>query len=707
MTKRKLKPATLKKLKKKIRHQVLQVLIDAGGKAMNYKQIAARMEERDNKVKLLIVECLKELTQEEKLVEKDKGKYAYDGKPMNILEGTIDISKWGRGYLISDEREEDVLIPKKYVGRALNGDRVLVELYKKKNDWNGKVVSILERKTDTFVGIVNRSNGMVFLDLPNNSHISLFIPKGKDLGAEDGIKAVGRMTDWPESTNNPFGEIIEVLGSEGEARTELDAIMWEFNLPREFNQETLAQADKLKVDVSEGALKGRKDLRQITTFTIDPDDAKDFDDALSYTKLGDDIELGIHIADVSHFVREGDPIDKEALNRGTSVYLVDQVVPMLPEILSNNLCSLRPNEDKYCFSVIVKMDQSAKVKEHWIGRAIINSDRRFTYQEAQEIIDGSSGDHEGELRHLHDLSQKMRRKRLKDGALAFSGTEFKFKLDEDHQPVEIIEKKMGTANQLVEEFMLLANRLVAEEISNNKKNKRPFVYRIHDKPDPAKLTELQRFVGQLGYELKTDVEHASHDLNALIDSAKGKPEEKVISQMAIRTMAKAEYSVDNIGHYGLAFENYSHFTSPIRRYPDLLAHRLVEVYLVGKTILSEAEIEKRNKHCSIMEKRASDAERASVKYMQALYMSKFIGHEFEGIVSGLTKWGIYVELSNKCEGMIPLISMRDDKYYFEEDSFMVIGKRYKEVFKMGQNLKVRVADCDVLKRQVDLELVED
>ena len=372
MSKGKLKPVSLKKLKKKLKFQSFQVLVRSGGQAMNYKQVAAKMGEKDNRVKLLIVESLKELTQEGKLLEKDKGKFVYGGKPMNTLEGRIDISKWGKGYLISDEREQDVLIPPKHINRALNGDTVLVELYKKKNDWNGKVISVLERKTDTFVGIIDRSKGNVFLDIPNNKHISLFIPKGKDLGAKDGIKAVGRIMDWPESANNPFGEIIEILGNEGEARTELDAIMWEFNLPMAFTRESLDQAEKLKVEVSPKELEKRKDLRAISTFTIDPDDAKDFDDALSYNMVGEDLEVGIHIADVSHFVKEGDAIDEEALNRATSVYLVDQVIPMLPEKLSNNLCSLRPNEEKFCFSVIVKLDKNGKVKERWIGK---NSDR--------------------------------------------------------------------------------------------------------------------------------------------------------------------------------------------------------------------------------------------------------------------------------------------------------------------------------------------
>lgn len=707
MNKNRSKPGKLKKLKKIIRTKTFQTLIDESGRALNYKQVASRMGETDNKVKLLIVESLKELTSEGRLVERDTGKYSYQGMPVNIVEGRIDISKWGKGFLVQKDVESDIPIPAKYLNRALNGDTVQVELYKKKNEWNGKVISVIKRKTETFVGIIDRSNGTIFLDIPSNKHISLFIPKGKDLGGEKGQKAVGKITDWPESANNPFGEILEILGEVGEAKTELDAIMWEFDLPMSFSDELMKKANGLSIDLNKKELSLRRDLRKVNTFTIDPDDARDFDDAISYEYKEDILEVGVHIADVAHFVKEGDLIDKEALNRGTSVYLVDKVVPMLPEKLSNNLCSLRPNEEKFCFSVIISLDNKGMVKDRWVGKTVIESDRRFTYQEAQHIIDGENGDHKEAILKLHEIAQKMRSDRLKEGALAFGGSEFKFILDEEKQPIEIFEKKMGAANQLVEEFMLLANKVVAERIANDLKVKRPFVYRIHDKPDPEKLKNLERFVAQLGYELKTNVDHASRDLNALMNSVKGKPEEKVISQMAIRSMSKAEYSVNNIGHYGLAFENYSHFTSPIRRYPDLLIHRLLGEYLEGKNSLSEKEIEKRNKHCSLMEKRASEAERASVKFMQSLYMFQFIGREFEGLVSGLTRWGIYVELSNKCEGMIPLMNMRDDKYYFEEDSFMVIGKRYKQTFKMGQELKVRVFDCDVLKRQVDLELVDD
>jgi len=700
------KPVKLKKLKKKLKLKTLQVLIDEKGKALNYKQVSARLEERDNSVKLIIVEALKELTDEGKIKENEKGKYAYVGKPKNVIEGRIDISKWGRGFVKHEDFEEDISISKKNIRKALNGDLVLVELYKKKNKWAGRVLNILERRTETFVGIVSRRNNIIFLDSESNGHVSLFIPAGKDMNAPNGVKAVGKILNWPDTAENPFGEIIQILGEEGEIRTELDAIHWEFDLPKKFPQIVIDKANALKMEVSEIDLKERRDFRSVPTFTIDPDDAKDFDDALSFVDKDGFYEIGIHIADVSHYVKEGDALDKEARLRATSVYLVDQVIPMLPEELSNFLCSLRPNEDKFCYSVWIKMDKSAKIQDYWIDKTIINSNRRFTYAEAQEIIDGSDGEFKNEIRTLKDLSQKIKAERLKSGALAFGGNEFKFKLDEELQPIDIYEKTMGTANQLIEEFMLIANRIVAEEIGKHPKEKKPFVYRVHDKPKSDKLAELQKFVSFLGYELKTTVEDASRDLNRLMDSAKGKPEEKIISQMAIRTMSKAEYSVDNIGHYGLAFEHYSHFTSPIRRYPDLLVHRLLNEYLHKKTILSEDEIERRNKHCSLMEKRAAEAERASIKYMQAVYMSQFVGKDFEGRVSGLTKWGIYVELSNKCEGMVSFNSMRDDQYYFDEDSFMVIGKRYKETLKMGDKVKVFVSDCNILKRHIDLELIE-
>ena len=674
------------------------------GKSLNYKQVSARLGEKDNSVKLLIVESLKELSREKKLKEVEKGKFSYVGKSTNLIEGRIDISKWARGYVKHENFDEDITVSRKNLNKALNGDLVLIELYKKKNQWAGRVVSVLERRSEMFVGVISKHNDTVFLDLDSNKHVSLFIPKGKDLNAEDGIKAVGRITDWPDSAESPFGEIVEILGEEGEIKTELEAIHWEFNLPKEFPKETLELSNQLTFKLDPKEVADRKDFRPITTFTIDPDDARDFDDALSFKKIENLYEIGIHIADVSHYVKEGDALDREALNRGSSVYLVDQVIPMLPEKLSNDLCSLRPNEDKYTYTVSVQMNDKAEVKDHWIGKTLIHSDRRFTYGEAQEIIDGKSGDFQEEIRTLDKLSKILKERRLNSGALAFGGTEFKFKLDEDKQPIEIFEKSMGSANHLIEEFMLLANRIVAEEIGKKPKEKKPFVYRIHDKPDPDKLSELQKFVSFLGYDLKTTVENASRDLNRLLEQSSGKAEEGIITQMAIRTMSKAEYSVDNIGHYGLAFEHYSHFTSPIRRYPDLLAHRLMKEYFQEKTLLNEEEIERRNKHCSLMEKRAAEAERASIKYMQAVYMSRFIGRSFEGRISGLTKWGVYVKMSNLCEGMVSFSSMKDDQYYFDEDSYMVIGKRYKETIRMGDEVKVFVADCDVLKRHVDFRI---
>ncbi|MEM7162784.1 MAG: ribonuclease R [Bacteroidota bacterium] len=699
-----MKPAKLKKLKKRIKLKTFQTLIDEKGKALNYKQIASRMNEKDNSVKLIIVESLTELAREKKIVEKEKGKFLFKGKRTNLIEGRIEITKWGKGFVPHEDYEEDITVSRKNLKRALHGDIVLLELYRKKNLWAGRVVHVVERRTKTFVGIINKTHNAIFLDADKMGHVSLYIPKGKDMNAEDGVKAVGRITDWPETADSPFGEIIEILGDEGSIRTELDAIHWEFDLPKEFPEKVLNAAKNLSMNLNEKEVQFRKDFRETLTFTIDPEDAKDFDDAISFERLDNGYQIGIHIADVAHYVKEGDILDKEAKVRGTSVYLVDQVIPMLPEELSNVLCSLRPNEDKFCFSVIIRINDSGELY-HWeISKTIINSDRRFTYAEAQNIIDAGKGEYTEEISIINSIAMKLREKRLEKGALAFGSEEFKFKLNAYNEPIEIFQKKMDSANYLIEEFMLLANKIVAESIGL--KSKKPFVYRIHDKPDPVKIGELQKFVSFLGYDLKTSIEDASRDLNNLLESAKGKPEEKIISQMAIRTMAKAEYSIDNIGHYGLAFEYYSHFTSPIRRYPDLLIHRLLDDYAKRSKTLSAEEIEKRNKHCSLMERRAAEAERASIKYMQAVYMSKFIGKEFEGRVSGLTKWGVYVELSNKCEGMVSFKSMRDDQYYFDEDSFKLIGKRYKETLSMGDEVKVLVVACDALKRHVDLEFID-
>jgi ribonuclease R len=698
--------------KESLRGELVQVFRSNPGKLMNYKQVSSILNITNSEARKLVLKTLNELSQSDMLLQPSTGKFEIHPSQVALLTGTIDFVKSGAAYVTLDSGGEDVYISQKNTGTALHGDTVEISVIGiKRGKPDGKVVKVISRGAEQYVGVIKITDKHAFV-VPTSQkiHTDFYVDLKKIHNAKDGEKVIVKLLDWTDPSRSPFSEVTAVLGKPGVNETEMHAIMAEFGLPVEFPDAVLQAAEKIKIDITKEELKSRRDFRGVPTFTIDPDDAKDFDDALSLQKLDEDtFEVGVHIADVSHFVTPDSIIDKEAQKRATSVYLVDRVVPMLPEVLSNFVCSLRPNEDKLCMSAVFKVDANGKVLDQWFGKTIIHSKKRYTYNDAQEIIEGKPGDFDAEIKQLHDWATKMRKQRMKQGALEFSGVEVKFKLDENGKPIGVFQKVMKEANFLIEEFMLLANRKVAESIGKTKGNKtaKPFVYRIHDLPDGEKLKSFKDFVGRLGYKLQSIVpEKASWALNQLMAEIKDKPEEDIIKQMAIRTMSKAYYDLDNIGHYGLSFEYYTHFTSPIRRYPDLIVHRLVMAYKNGKNPPNTDDLEKKCKHASRMEKVAADAERASIKYKQVEFMLDKVGQNFRGNVSGLTKWGMYVELEHtKIEGMIPLQSMDDDNYRYDEKTNRIIGTRYKEVFEFGDPVNVEVFGADLILKQLDFRLI--
>ncbi|MEC4117287.1 ribonuclease R [Myroides phaeus] len=719
-----------KKIKKKKNKEfdfagkILKFLSKNTTKSYNYKQIAGQLSVNDTQGRNEIIKELKYLVSKEKIEEIETGKYRFIPKA-NYIEGYIDMTTRKTAYLVCEDLEEDVFIPTNNLRKALDGDFVKAYIYNKRNGKKpeGEVVEILERHKTQFVGVIEIQKNFAFVSTADpKMYTDIFVPKEKIGDALDGEVVVVEIEDWPEKADSPFGRVLKVLGKQGEHDTEIHAILAEYGLPSDFPKEVDAFANKIDTSINEEEIARRRDMREVLTFTIDPKDAKDFDDALSFEKLENgNYSVGIHIADVSHYVQEGTILDEEAFNRGTSVYLVDRTIPMLPEVLSNFACSLRPNEDKFTFSAVFEINEKAEVVDKWFGRTVTHSNQRMAYEEAQYIIETSDrtipegisltgADQEvteevaEAVLKLNDLAKIMRKKRMGEGAISFDKVEVKFNLDENDVPVGVFFKEAKEANHLIEEFMLLANRKVSEFIGKQKKT---FVYRVHDEPDQEKLFGLQSVIARFGHKINFNTKASiSKSLNKLLKDVHGKKEQNLVDTLTIRCMSKASYSTNNIGHYGLAFDYYSHFTSPIRRYPDVMAHRLLQHYLDKGASVSVDDFEKKCNHCSSRESLAANAERDSIKYMQVKYMEDQKGQEFLGVISGVTEWGIYVEIvENKCEGMVRIREIKDDYYVFEEKQYALIGQANKTMLQLGDEVIVTVKNADLVKKQLDFNYI--
>ncbi|MBT8318635.1 MAG: ribonuclease R [Gramella sp.] len=705
---------------------IIEILRKNSGKTYNYKQIASILGVNDASSRNQIIKKLAQLAAKKEIKEADRGKFMIE-ENKNYYTGVLDLTTKGYGYVMVEEFADDIFIAQKDLNAAFDGDTVEIYVYnrRRRKRSEGEITKILKRKRTEFVGTLQQKKDFGFVVIDDKSMYTDFFVSGNKLnGAENGDKVVVEFEEWPEKADSPFGRITRVLGTPGEHHTEIHSILAQYGLPHDFPEEVEEFANQIDTSINEEEIGKRRDMRDVLTFTIDPKDAKDFDDALSFEKLENgNYEIGIHIADVSHYLKPGTILDEEAYDRATSVYLVDRVVPMLPEILSNNACSLRPKEEKFTFSAIFEIDDNAQVKNQWFGRTVTYSDERFAYEEAQHIIETGTGtipDDVSIRKHaysvrgalveavvtLNRLAKKMRSRRMRDGAISFDKVEVKFNLNEENEPVGVFFKTAKDANKLIEEFMLLANRKVAEFIGK-KSPKKTFVYRCHDEPDDQKLAALQTIVGRFGHSLNLkDRSTTTSSLNKLLEDVQGRKEQNMVDTLAIRTMSKAYYGTENIGHYGLAFDYYSHFTSPIRRYPDVMVHRLLQHYLDGADSASEEEYEAKCHHSSEMENLATNAERDSIKYMQVKFMQDHQDEEFLGVISGVTEWGIFVEIvENKCEGMIRLRDMNDDHYEFNPDEFSVVGKRTGQSYTLGDEVYVKVKNADLVRRHLDFTLL--